>query len=69
MLKVCSYSGCGDRRQHWCEPFTPRGLQHVEVPDDHQGRVYCSFECAIYDGAYSLKDGWIAKPDTDKQLS
>jgi hypothetical protein len=32
MLIPCHYSGCGDRRRHWCDPYTPRGQQQVEVP-------------------------------------
>jgi hypothetical protein len=61
MLKECSYSGCGDRRVHWCNPYILRGKpQQIEVPDDYKfEKVYCSFECAIYDGSYSMKDGWI----------
>ena len=55
----CNYSGCGDRRSNYENP-EPRGKPlMVEVPDDHDGPVYCSFECAIYDGAYSAKTGWI----------
>jgi hypothetical protein len=26
-----------------------------KVDDDY---IYCSFECAIYDGVFSIKDGW-----------
>jgi hypothetical protein len=58
----CSYANCGDRRIHWCQPDVPRGTQMIQVEDDHTGPMYCSFECAMYDGAYSLKEGWIKKP-------
>lgn len=27
----------------------------IEVPEDHTGPMYCSFECAAYDGYYSMK--------------
>jgi hypothetical protein len=28
----------------------------------HNGFHYCSIECAVYDGTFSVRDGWIAKP-------
>jgi hypothetical protein len=59
----CSYAGCGDRRSHYENP-EPRGKPlMVEVSDDHAGPAYCSFECAIYDGAYSIRTGWITKDE------
>ena len=30
------------------EPYTPRGPQHFEVPDDYDGPAYCSIECSVY---------------------
>ena len=57
----CNYKDCGLRRKHWCEPNVPRGTQYVEVKDNYNGPVYCSFEYAILDGAYSLKDGWLIR--------
>lgn len=57
MKKVpCRYKDCGLRRRHWCDPYTDRGIQHIEVPDDHEGPIYCSLECAILDGAISISD-------------
>ena len=50
----CAFKDCGERRIHWCDPYTKRGTQHVEVKDDYEGKVYCSFECAIYDGAMTI---------------
>jgi hypothetical protein len=50
----CGYVDCGARRKHWEDPFTPRGKQMVEVPEDHTGPVYCSIECACYAGAMSV---------------
>jgi hypothetical protein len=29
--------------------------------EDHL--IYCSFECAGYDGAYSIQDGWLLPVD------
>jgi hypothetical protein len=34
----------------------------VEVQDDHKGVHYCSFECACYDGGYSVRTGWKIDP-------
>lgn len=57
--KPCSYSGCRSRRTHF-ESEEMRLHQLVEVGDDFAGeRQYCSLECAIYDGAYSVTKGWI----------
>lgn len=50
----CSGPGCSERRIHWCEPNTPRGIQLVEVPEDYTGKAYCSMTCAILDGAVKL---------------
>jgi len=52
MKKVpCSYSKCGERRVHWCDPFTSRGQQMVEVPDnrDPTQKQYCSLTCQMLD--------------------
>ena len=57
MKKVpCKYKDCGLRRRHWCDPYTDRGTQHVEVPVEQDSSVYCSMECAILDGAISVSD-------------
>ena len=29
--------------------------RQVEVPDDHEGPAYCSFECAAYDGVSIIR--------------
>ena len=50
----CKYEKCGQRRRHWCDPYTERGTQQVEVPDDQEGPIYCSLECAMLDGAISM---------------
>ena len=56
MKKVpCFYYDCGSRRVHWCDPYTERGTQYVEVPDDYEGPAFCSFECAILAGRLKLK--------------
>lgn len=46
----CSYAECGGRRRHHEEPYEPRGVRHIEVPDDHMGPMFCSLECAAYAG-------------------
>lgn len=51
----CSYEGCSDRRIHWSRPDEPRPRRIIEVPDDHEGPMYCSITCACYDGAMSVR--------------
>lgn len=41
----------------------------IEVPDDYEGRAYCSFECAVYAGAYSMKDGWLSEQKNNEKAS
>jgi ribA/ribD-fused uncharacterized protein len=57
-MKECWNPTCGERRLHWCAPYTPRGTQKVEVPDDHHGPIFCSNECAAYYGAWTAREGW-----------
>ena len=40
----------------------------IEVPDDHEGPSYCSFECAMYDGAWSARGGVVAGGPIDKAI-
>jgi hypothetical protein len=56
-MKVqCPGPGCADRRRHWCDPYTPRGPQMVEVESmDHPS--FCSTECALFAGVISLHGG------------
>jgi hypothetical protein len=55
MKKVlCAYEGCSNRRIHF-ESDKKRPQQTVEVPDDFEGKAYCSIECACYAGAYSVR--------------
>jgi hypothetical protein len=44
----CAGPGCADRRVHFERPDTPRGIQMVEVPDDHEGLAFCSITCSLY---------------------
>ena len=30
--------------------------------NQHSGYVYCSIECACYDGTFSVLKGWMTKP-------
>ena len=56
MKKIpCSYEKCWGRRIHHERQDTPRGVQLVEVNDIYEGAAYCSFTCAIMDGAMSLR--------------
>ncbi len=51
MKKIaCSYSKCGDRRIHYEQPDTLRGTQYIRITGNHTGPMYCSMECAMYDG-------------------
>lgn len=57
MKKVpCSYHKCGEYRVHYERPDEQRGQQMVEVPDNHEGKAYCSIACACLDGAMSMNE-------------
>lgn len=56
MKKIqCSYEECGGRRPHWSRPDEHRGLQFIEVEDNFEGEIYCSFTCAILAGKMSVR--------------
>lgn len=56
MKKVkCSYTGCSDRRPHWQRPEETREHRTIEVEDNHEGKMYCSIECACYAGDFSVR--------------
>jgi hypothetical protein len=38
------------------------GRDLAEKPKQHNGYVYCSIECACYDGTFNVRKGWIRKP-------
>jgi hypothetical protein len=51
----CSGPGCGEKPP-WYDPYRPpREPRWVEVPDEHEGKAYCCFTCAIMDGAMSVR--------------
>lgn len=55
-MKVqCPGPGCADRRSHHDDPYTPRGLEMLDVPDDRTEPYFCSIECGVYAGVLSLK--------------
>lgn len=47
-LVECCSASCGERRQHWCQPYKKRKHRTFEVPKDSKGPWYCSIECAAY---------------------
>lgn len=53
---LCGYEKCSGRRVHWCNPYTDRDHQEVEVGDAYEGKAYCSLECAAMDGALKLSE-------------
>lgn len=56
MKKVpCSYEGCSERRVHYERQDEMRPHQMVEVKDDHEGKAFCSFTCAMMAGEFSVK--------------
>jgi len=57
MKKVpCSYPECHRYRVHYERQDEERGIQWIEVPDNHEGKAYCSITCACLDGAMSVKN-------------
>lgn len=44
----CDGPHCAERRIHHERPDTPRGIQRVEVPQNHTGPAFCSIECSMY---------------------
>lgn len=65
----CSGPGCAERRIHWEEPNTPRGVQYVEVPDGFEGsKAYCSITCAVLDGAVKVNSDEPVQENRDRKL-
>jgi hypothetical protein len=44
----CDGPGCANKRIHFEQPDTPRGIQYVSVPTNYHGPVFCSMECHMY---------------------
>jgi len=51
----CSGPGCSKVFTNH-ETDLPRGVKLIEVPDEYQGKAYCSIECKVYDdsGVYGI---------------
>ena len=51
----CSGPGCEQVAANY-ETDRPRGVILIEVPDDYQGKAYCSIECRAYadSGVYGI---------------
>ena len=65
---LCSYEGCSNRRAHWATPDVMRNHRKVEVADtfnENEDLAYCSFECALLDGSFSLKKGVLRRKKSD----
>lgn len=68
----CSYDECGSRRKHWALPYEPRGQQVIEIPKEHIGPYYCSFECACMAGVMCMdvsqkpRFNWVDLPDAKR---
>jgi len=39
-----------------------------EIKSDDDPYIYCSIECACYDGAFSVTKGWLIEPNTIKGI-
>jgi hypothetical protein len=54
---ACAYDGCAQRRAHHERPDEARGVQYVEVPDDHPAdrEAFCSLTCAMLAGRLSVR--------------
>jgi hypothetical protein len=56
---VCPAPGCQEYRRHHEDQDTPRGPQHISVPEDwtpDKGLAWCSMTCAMYAGAMSASN-------------
>ena len=49
MLKKVKCSGPGCEYVVRWTTMKVRGPQYIEVPDDFEGKAYCSIECQLYD--------------------
>jgi ribA/ribD-fused uncharacterized protein len=54
MIKECWEKTCGNKCP-WYNPYTPRGVRKVVLPDGHTGPVFCSYECGAYYGIGGIK--------------
>jgi hypothetical protein len=66
MKKIpCGNPECCKRRIHHERQDEMREQQIVEVPDDYNGKSFCSITCACMAGYYDVTKGWIKDPKTE----
>ncbi len=66
MKKIsCGNPECCKRRIHHERQDEMRPQQTVEVPDDYNGKNFCSITCACIAGYYDVTKGWIKDPKTE----
>ncbi len=58
----CGNKRCCNRRSHWERQDEMRPQQTIEVPDDYEGKSFCSFTCACEAGYFDISKGWIRDP-------
>ena len=68
MKKIpCGNPTCNLRREHFTRQDEMRQHKMVEVPDDYEGKSFCSITCACIAGYFDvqLPSGWIKDPAKD----
>ena len=66
MKKIpCGNPECCKRRIHHERQDEMRPQQTVEVPDDYNGKSFCSITCACMAGYYDVRSGWIKDPSKE----
>lgn len=58
----CGNPSCNERRINWDRQDEMRSHQMCEVPEDYNGKAFCSFTCACYAGYFHMMKGWIKDP-------
>ncbi len=58
----CSNPNCCERRIHYEYQDDMRTHRMVEVPEDYNGKSFCSITCACIAGYYDVQKGWIKDP-------
>jgi len=54
---LCDSPDCDKVREHHENPYELRARRSISVPDDYEGKAFCSIECACLAGYHRVSTG------------